>query len=166
MNFRPLYTARVWPTISGVIVERRDQVLTTLRSRASFICSIFLSRWASMKGPFLSDRAIYFRLLTMNDWVRLFLRVLAPLVGLPHGVTGWRPPEVLPSPPPCGWSIGFIDTPRLCGRRPSQRLRPAFPIETFLWSMLPIWPTVARHTRCTWRTSPLGSLICANSPSF
>jgi hypothetical protein len=76
MNFLPLYTASVWPTISGVIVERRDQVLTTLRSRASFICSIFLSRWASMKGPFLSDRAIYFRLLTMNGWVRLFLRVL------------------------------------------------------------------------------------------
>ena len=76
MNFLPLYTARVWPTISGVIVERRDQVFTTLRSRASFICSIFLSRWSSMNGPFFSDRAIYFRLLTMNGWVRLLLRVL------------------------------------------------------------------------------------------
>src|SRR4029453_11974098 len=158
MNLRPLYTASVWPTISGVIVERRDQVLTTLRSRASFICSIFLSRWASMKGPFLSDRAIYFRLLTMNGWVRLFLRVLYPLVGLPHGVTGCRPPEVLPSPPPCGWCWGFLTTPRLCGRRPSQRERPALPRDTFLWSRFPTWPTVARHSTWTLRTSPDGSL--------
>src|SRR5262245_33922364 len=27
MNFFPLWTASVWPTISGVIIERRDQVL-------------------------------------------------------------------------------------------------------------------------------------------
>src|SRR5438034_11804590 len=161
MNFRPLYTARVWPTISGVIVERRDQVFTTLRSRASFICSIFLSRWSSTNGPFFSDRAIYLRLLTMNGWVRLFLRVLYPLVGWPHGVTGWRPPEVLPSPPPCGWSTGFMETPRLWGRRPSQRVRPAFPPETFLWSMLPICPTVAWQSTATIRTSPEGSFTCA-----
>ena len=25
--------------------------------------------------------------------VRLFERVLYPLVGVPHGLTGWRPPE-------------------------------------------------------------------------
>ena len=31
-----------------------------------------------------------------------------PLVGTPHGVEGCLPPDVLPSPPPCGWSIGFI----------------------------------------------------------
>src|SRR5882672_7735486 len=64
--------------------------------------------------------------------VALFLRVFLPLVGLPHGVTGWRPPEVRPSPPPCGWSTGFMATPRTCGRRPSQRLRPALPIEMFM----------------------------------
>ena len=29
-------------------------------------------------------------------------RVLGPLVISPHGVTEGRPPEVLPSPPPCG----------------------------------------------------------------
>ena len=40
----PLYTARVWPTISGVMVERRDQVLTTLRSLAAFMESIFFIR--------------------------------------------------------------------------------------------------------------------------
>ena len=42
----------------------------------------------------------------------LFERVRLPLVGLPHGVTGWRPPEERPSPPPCGWSTGFMATPR------------------------------------------------------
>ncbi len=79
----------MWPTISGVTVERRDQVLMTFRSRLAFSSSTFFSRWASMNGPFFSDRAMaYLRLLTMNFCVRLLLRVLAPLVGLPHGVTG------------------------------------------------------------------------------
>jgi len=34
--------------------------------------------------------------------VDLLILVLAPLVGLPQGVTGCLPPDVLPSPPPCG----------------------------------------------------------------
>src|SRR5512143_1439531 len=145
-----------------MIVERRDQVLMTLRSPAAFIASTFLARWSSTNGPFFVDRAMaYFRLFTMNPCVRLLFRVFAPLVGLPHGVTGWRPPEVRPSPPPCGWSIGFIATPRLCGRRPSQRVRPALPKETFLWSMLPTWPTVATHSMWILRTSPEGSLTWA-----
>ena len=62
----------------------------------------------------------------MNLVVDLLDLVFLPLVGLPQGVTGWRPPEVRPSPPPCGWSTGFIVTPRLCGLCPNQRLRPAF----------------------------------------
>src|SRR5204863_398839 len=42
----------------------------------------------------------------------LFLeRVRLPSVGTPHGVTGCRPPFDLPSPPPCGWSTGFIAEP-------------------------------------------------------
>src|SRR4029077_15988913 len=47
--------------------------------------------------------------------VRLLLRVLCPLVGTPHGVTGCRPPELRPSPPPSGGSTGVINTPRVCG---------------------------------------------------
>ena len=43
MNFFPLCTAIVWPTISGITVERRDQVLTTFFSLARFIASIFSS---------------------------------------------------------------------------------------------------------------------------
>ena len=44
----------------------------------------------------------FFPLRTMNLSVRLLFRVLYPRVGCPHGVTGFRPPDVLPSPPPCG----------------------------------------------------------------
>src|SRR3954465_14340336 len=40
------------------------------------------------------------------------LRVRPPLAGTPVGLTGWRPPLVRPSPPPCGWSIGFMAVPR------------------------------------------------------
>ena len=39
----------------------------------------------------------------LSDAIAFFgRRVRLPFVGLPHGVTGWRPPEVRPSPPPCG----------------------------------------------------------------
>src|SRR5499425_3619992 len=71
------------------------------------------------------------RLAMMNLVVDLFLRVFLPLVGKPHGVTGCRPPEVRPSPPPCGWSTGFMATPRTTGFLPFHRMRPALPIETF-----------------------------------
>src|SRR5882672_12233896 len=118
-----------------------------------------------MNGPFLSERAIYLRLLTMNCEVRLLLRVLAPLVGLPHGVTGWRPPDVLPSPPPCGWSTGFMETPRLCGLRPSQRVLPALPCDSFSCSTLPPWPMVAMHSTCTFPLSPEGNFKRAMPPS-
>src|SRR3954447_14963521 len=94
------------------------------------------------------------RLDTMNLSVRLFERVFLPLVGTPHGDTGWRPPDVRPSPPPCGWSIGFMETPRLCGRLPSQRLRPALPIEVFMWSGFDTAPTLAKHCPWTRRCSP------------
>src|ERR1700676_439947 len=138
MNFLPLWQASVCPTNSGSIVERRDQVLMTFFSFFTFIASTFFSRWVSTNGPFFTERPIsfssyrFFALrLTMNLSVRLLFRVLKPRVGWPQGVTGLRPPEVLPSPPPCGWSTGFIDTPRLCGILPSHRLRPALPSETF-----------------------------------
>src|SRR5664280_387521 len=101
------------------------------------------------------------RRVTINTSVRLLLRVLYPRVGWPHGVTGCRPPEVLPSPPPCGWSTGFIVTPRLAGLIPFQRLRPALPMETFSWSVLPTWPIVAMHSTSTLRVSPEGSLSSA-----
>src|SRR5438552_813933 len=52
---------------------------------------------------------------TMSWSLSLRLRVLRPFVILPHGEHGWRPPELLPSPPPIGWSTGFMATPRTLG---------------------------------------------------
>jgi hypothetical protein len=50
-------------------------------------------------------------------------RVGCPFVGQPLKVTEGLPREL----PPCGWSTGFLATPRTVGRRPSQRERPALP---------------------------------------
>src|SRR5688572_15843664 len=58
MNFFPLWTAIVCPTISGITVDRRDQVLMTFFSLARFIDSTFSSSGVSMKGPFFSERLI------------------------------------------------------------------------------------------------------------
>src|SRR5581483_12156589 len=90
----------------------------------------------------------------MNLVVRLLTRVLAPLVGLPHGVTGWRPPLVRPSPPPWGWSIGFMAVPRTERRLPFHTLRPALPMISFIWSGLDTAPTVAMQLSGILRTSP------------
>src|SRR3989441_1047086 len=72
----------------------------------------FLQQIAVDKGtfPYRAGHALSPVLAHRVDWrrrmisrsVALLCRVFLPLVGLPHGVTGWRPPEVLPSPPPCG----------------------------------------------------------------
>src|SRR4051812_7820206 len=86
--------------------------------------------------------------------------------GLPFGFTGWRPPDVLPSPPPCGWSTGFMATPRTVGRLPFHRMRPALPQLMLLCSALPTSPTVARQRTSTLRISPEGMRSCANAPSL
>src|SRR5689334_15882173 len=132
--------------------------------------SAFFKRYPSTNGPFQTERAIVllapahlplWRLRIISRCVRLLARVLAPLVGLPQGVTGCRPPEVRPSPPPCGWSTGFITTPRLCGRRPSQRDRPALPIFWFMLSGLDTAPTEAMNSARTMGSSPDIGLIWA-----
>src|SRR5712671_4990501 len=56
MNFLPLCTAMVWPTISGMMVERRDQVRSTFFSLREFIASMRDARYPSMKAPFLLER--------------------------------------------------------------------------------------------------------------
>src|ERR1700683_4318847 len=122
------------------MVERRLPILIKSGRPGDRAASAFLSSDPSTNGPFQTERTMsgvpYFfrlwRLMRMNRLVDLLERVFLPLVGFPHGVTGWRPPEVRPSPPPCGWSTGFMETPRLCGFLPSQRLRPALPIEIFM----------------------------------
>jgi hypothetical protein len=42
----------VWPTISGKMVDARDQVFTTFFSPAAFIAAIRPRRRGSTKGPF------------------------------------------------------------------------------------------------------------------
>src|SRR3989442_13356375 len=129
-NLLPLWIASVWPTNSGRMVQRRAQVFTTRFSPLRFMASIFFTRLSTTYGPFLIERAIdsppaYFvrrRMMNLPD--ALLRRVLYPLAGCPHGEHGCRPPDDLPSPPPIGWSTGFLATPRTCGRMPSQRLRP------------------------------------------
>src|SRR5438270_7637071 len=55
----PLWTAKVRPTKSGVMVERRDQVLIAGgREAPCRISSTFFSRCRSMNGPFFTERAI------------------------------------------------------------------------------------------------------------
>src|SRR6266700_2800078 len=54
----PLWTKNVWPTKSGVTIERRDQVLIGFFALALFILSIFSRRCDSTKGPFFNDLAI------------------------------------------------------------------------------------------------------------
>src|ERR1044072_1524189 len=57
----PLWTPKVRPTKSGVMVERRDQVLIAGgRDAPDRTSSTFFSRCLSMNGPFLTERAIAF----------------------------------------------------------------------------------------------------------
>src|SRR5258708_1176386 len=49
----------VWPTISGMIVERRDQVLMTRFSLTLLRSSTFFNRCPSTNGPFLRLRGMY-----------------------------------------------------------------------------------------------------------
>src|SRR4051812_17982079 len=69
MNFLPLCTAIVCPTISGITVDRRDQVLMTFLSPPWFIPSIFSRSGTSTNGPFFSERDI-------SLCLRLFLATL------------------------------------------------------------------------------------------
>ena len=80
----------VWPTISGMTVERRDHVLITLFSFPRFKPSTFFRKCSSTNGPFLIERAIAYPTLRLTMyWSEGFrFRVLYPLVGLPQGVWG------------------------------------------------------------------------------
>src|SRR5271154_2310321 len=71
---RPLCTAMVKPTMSGMTMERRDQVLIGRRSFFWLAVCTFLARCKSTNGPFLSERGTSisslldaFVLATLND---------------------------------------------------------------------------------------------------
>src|SRR5262245_49477510 len=61
MNLLPLWTASVWPTNSGRIVQRRAQVLSTRFSPLRLSVSIFRTRESTTYGPFLMERAMSLR---------------------------------------------------------------------------------------------------------
>src|SRR5260370_2686314 len=172
MNLFPLCTASVWPTKSGVMVLRRDHVLNTFFSFFSLSTRIFSRSDGSTYGPFLTERPIYCvafprlrpRTMSLVDGFRR-CRVFFPST-LPHGDVGGRPPDVFPSPPPSGWSTGFIATPRTRGRRPNQRVLPAFPTDKSSCSAFDPSPTVARHSPRTIRISVERSLSQTQFPSF
>src|SRR5229473_5330386 len=58
MNLWPLWTAKVSAIMSGVIIERRDQVLMIRLSPLADAELTFFSRCPSTNGPFFSDLAI------------------------------------------------------------------------------------------------------------
>jgi len=80
-------------------------------------------------------------------------RVGCPFVGQPLKVTDGRPREL----PPCGWSTGFLATPRTVGRRPSQRERPALPRPFGLFIFDP------RFARGVWKSSIAATLPLATN---
>src|SRR5438445_10736362 len=109
-----------------------------------------------MNGPFLIDLGMASQPLPLPRRLRIILSEGLPFFRvrpsfLPHGLVGWRPPEDLPSPPPSGWSTGFMATPRTDGRLDSHRARPALPSDTSSCSALPTSPTVARQVASTSR---------------
>src|ERR1700674_1353208 len=71
MFWRPLCTAIVSPTMSGMTIERRDQVLIGLRSCLAAATCPFFARGKSTNGPFFSERGIstYPVLSALNDHV-------------------------------------------------------------------------------------------------
>src|SRR5258708_20715657 len=58
LKILPLCTLKVRPTKSGVIIERRDQVLIGCLDLVSFAFTIFSIRCPSTNGPFLIERPI------------------------------------------------------------------------------------------------------------
>src|SRR5205823_3788937 len=88
--------------LHGTLVDLLQQVLVDERPLLQ------AARHSYLRAP--RER----RRLMMSFWEGLLLSLVRPS-GLPHGDTGWRPPEDLPSPPPRGWSTGFMATPRVCG---------------------------------------------------
>src|SRR5580692_8840880 len=85
MCWRPLCTAMVRPTMSGTIIERRDQVLMGLRSLRAAATWTFLARCRSTNGPFFVERGIssstHLVLATLHDHVVRAL-VVAGLLAL------------------------------------------------------------------------------------
>ena len=137
-------------TNSGEIEDLRDQIFLFKRRSLFFF---ILNRNASTKLPFHIDRR------GMNSEFLRFDSAPArnpALVGFPQGETEGLPPFVRPSPPPWGWSTGFIATPRTKGRLPNHRLCTAFLSLRAPWLGLETLPIVARHRESMSFSTPEG----------
>lgn len=96
INVLPLWTWKVCPTKSGVMVDFRDHVLIGFFIPLLFKLSIFSRSFHSTNGPFFNDLPIgdsylflIFFLCTINRSEGLCLRlVLKPLASCPQGLTG------------------------------------------------------------------------------
>ena len=149
----------------------RDQVFSIRFSPEVFIASIRAIRRSSTNGPFLLERLIasYPSASSSDDVAVGVLALLAGAVAerrhAPRGdrMAAGRGRALAAA---VGWSTGLIAVPRVCGRTPMWRLRPALPILTFWWSVLPIVPTVARHSPRTIRISPEGSRASRSRPPW
>src|SRR5690606_38033302 len=145
-----------------LLVDLLEQVLVDERALFETACHDLLRYY--FPGPQRRPLPVR-RRRTMSFWLAFFFERVRPS-GLPHGDTAGRPPDVRPSPPPSGWSTGFMATPRVCGLMPFQRLRPALPILISSCSLLPTSPTVARQSIGTRRISVDGIRSVAYSPSL
>ena len=108
-------------TISGKIVDARDQVRIIRFSPLAFIASIRPISRSSTKAPSWSYDCISALLLTAapaadDQVVGILVLPARPLAerGDAHGVTGWRPPFDLPSPA-VRVVDGFMAEPRTVG---------------------------------------------------
>src|SRR4030095_1574723 len=112
-NVFPLWTANVWPTKSGMIVDERLHVRSGSRWLWDFCARTRRQRRLSTCGSFFIDLDMgllrrscalprhfvrRLRIRRLLDFLRL--RVLPPLASLPHGEHGGRPAPDRPSPPP------------------------------------------------------------------
>src|SRR5262249_16336003 len=129
------------PRLDDALLAGRVQLIDLLEQMVVDERPLLQTAWHAVPTYRRSPRVRRRR--SVSLWDSLLLVGGGPW-GLPQGDTGCRPPELLPSPPPSGWSTGFMATPRVCGRTPFQRLRPALPIFTRSASALPTSPTVAR----------------------
>src|SRR4051812_4600341 len=85
----------VWPTMSGMIVLRRDHVLMTRFSFRELRSSTFFNRWSSTNGPFFRLRGM--PLLPLPPLTAgtaatddQLLRFLVGVAGAALGLAPWR----------------------------------------------------------------------------
>src|SRR4051812_50116791 len=112
--------------MSGMMVDRRDQVRITVFLPDSLRTSTFLSRWSSTNGPFFRLRGIGYlpaqrflpvrrrRTISLSDG--LLWRGGAP--GLAPGGGGGGPPGGVAPPPPRGGGGGGLGPPPAGGGGP------------------------------------------------